>query len=63
MADESANTDAEIQGCVADLKTKIPVADHGALESRVQALINDPDTDNDDVVTILLEEFDPPAEF
>jgi hypothetical protein len=59
MADESANTDAAITQCVAELKNKIPPPDHGALESRVQALINDPETDNDDVVTILRQEFDP----
>ncbi|MCU1325507.1 MAG: hypothetical protein JWN34_877 [Bryobacterales bacterium] len=63
MADESANTDAEIAACVSELKAKIPVADHGALESRVQSLINDPETDNGDVVTILRQEFDPVADF
>jgi hypothetical protein len=59
MADEMANTDPKIRKCLEELKKKIPVADHGALESRLQALINDPDTDDDDVIAILREEFDP----
>jgi hypothetical protein len=41
------------------LKGKIPKADHAALESRRQALINDPDTDDNDVILILQREFDP----
>lgn len=59
MADERANTDPEISQCLAELKAKIPAVEHGALESRLQALINDPDTDDDDVIAILREEFDP----
>ena len=59
MADQNANTDPKIDRCVAELKSKIPVADHPALESRLQGLINDPDTDDDDVIAILTQEFDP----
>ena len=59
MAGQGANTDHEITACLAELKTKIPAAEHGALESRLQALINDPDTDDDDVIAILIREFDP----
>ena len=59
MADERANTDPAILACVATLKSKIPPSDHSALDSRVQALINDPSTDDDDVVSILESEFDP----
>jgi hypothetical protein len=59
MADQNANTDPKINRCVEELKSKIPAADHGALESRLQGLINDPDADDDDVISILRNEFDP----
>ena len=59
MADQTANTDPRIAACVEALKTKIPASDHAALESRLQALINDPDADDDDVISILRQEFDP----
>jgi len=41
------------------LKLKIPPADHGALESRLEALMNDPEADADDVISLLRAEFDP----
>ena len=41
------------------LKSKIPPADHAALDSRVQELMNDPSTDDDDVISILRLEFEP----
>jgi len=50
---------AKIEECVAELKSMIPVADHAALESRLHALINDPDADDDDVISILRQEFNP----
>ena len=59
MANEHANTDSEITEAVRILKSKIPPADHPALDSRLQDLINDPSTDDDDVITILRSEFDP----
>jgi hypothetical protein len=59
MADEHANTDPEISECIRILKSKIPPADHGALDSRAQELMNDPSTDDDDVISILRREFDP----
>ena len=62
MADQNANTDPKIIECVEELKSRIPPADHGALDSRLQALINDPDTDDNDVISILREEFDPDRE-
>ena len=61
MADQHANTDSKINRCMEELKSRIPAADHAALESRLQGLINDPDTDDDDVIMILREEFDPGA--
>ena len=57
MADESANSNGKIAATVAELKQWIPVEDQAALESRVQALMNDPDADNDDVAAILVREF------
>ena len=59
MADEHAGTDPAILESVSDLKAKIPASDHAALDSRVQALMNDPSTDADDVISILRSEFDP----
>ena len=59
MADEHASADPEITEYVRILKSKIPPADHGALDSRVQELMNDPSTDDDDVISILRSEFDP----
>ena len=59
MADEHANNDSAITEVVRILKTKIPPADHAALESRLEALINDPSTDDEDVISILRQEFDP----
>jgi hypothetical protein len=61
MADEHANTDLEISECIRILKSKIPPSDHGALDSRAQELMNDPSTDDDDVISILRREFDPGA--
>ena len=36
-----------------------PPMEHGALDSRVEELLNDPSADSDDVILILLQEFDP----
>ena len=62
MADEHANTDSAIMDTVRLLKSKIPPADHAALDSRVQELMNDPNTDDDDVISILRLEFEPDPE-
>jgi hypothetical protein len=59
MADEHANNDSAINEVVRILKLKIPPSDHAALDSRLQELINDPNTDDDDVISILRDEFDP----
>ena len=59
MADEHANTDSAIDEVVQILKSKIPPSDHAALDSRLQELMNDPSTDDDDVISILRDEFDP----
>lgn len=59
MAGRAANTDPELNEGIFELKAKLPPADHAALESRLQALLNDPDTDDADVLSILRREFDP----
>lgn len=59
MAGPGANTNPKIDEYLKVLKSKIPVADHAALESRLHALINDPDADDDDLISILRQEFDP----
>ena len=51
--------DPEILECLFELKSKIPPVDHPALESRLQSLFNDPDTDDNDIIAILRREFDP----
>ena len=46
---------------VAGLKSKIPPMEHGALDSRVEQLLNDSSADTDDAISILRQEFDPEA--
>jgi hypothetical protein len=62
MTGQGANTNARVDNVVAELKTRIPAADYAALEARRQALLNDPDADEDDVISILRQEFGPPRE-
>ena len=40
------------------LKAKIPAMEHGALDSRLEELLNDASADEDDVISILDQEFD-----
>lgn len=44
---------------VAKLKSIIPPMEHAALESRVEGLLNDPNADEADAISILRREFDP----
>jgi hypothetical protein len=46
---------------VETLKSKIPPMEHGALDSRLEALLNDSSVTDDEVIEILREEFDPPG--
>jgi hypothetical protein len=62
VADEQANSDSAITECVRILKLKIPASDHASLDSRVQELMNDPEADDMDVITILRSEFDPESD-
>lgn len=50
---------AAIDEYVAQLKAAIPPVDHGALDSRLDELLNDPSADPQDVLLILRQEFDP----
>ena len=59
MIDENLDAQAKIDACVAKLKSKIPQVEHGALDSRLEELLNDPSADADDVIEILQAEFDP----
>ena len=59
MTEERPEARAQVDQCVARLKSIIPLMEHGALESRMEELVNDPSADSDDVIAILLEEFDP----
>ncbi len=43
---------------VAQLKSKIPPMEHGALESRLEQLLNDPNADENDVLATIRQEFD-----
>ena len=44
---------------IASLKSKIPQMEHAALDSRLEELLNDPNADEDDVIAILSQEFNP----
>jgi hypothetical protein len=59
MREENADSRSKIDVCVAKLKSKIPQVEHGALESRMEELLNDANADADDVIEILQAEFDP----
>ena len=59
MTEERPDARSEIDECVAKLKSKIPLIEHDALNSRTEELLNDPSADADDVIWILRLEFDP----
>ena len=59
MTEEGSDGRARIEEYVAQLKSTIPPMEHGALDSRVEELLNDSSADPDDVLLILREEFDP----
>lgn len=59
MPEERPDAGSLIDEFVARLKSRIPVAEHGALDSRLEGLLNDPSADEDDVISILGQEFDP----
>ena len=59
MTAEPFDARSKIDDCITRLKSKIPMTEYGALESRAEALLNDSSADSDDVVLILSQEFDP----
>jgi hypothetical protein len=59
MTEDQPDAQSQIDEFVAKLKSKVPPTEHGALDSRVEELLNDPSADVDDVISILLQEFDP----
>jgi hypothetical protein len=59
MVEERPDAWSQIDECVAKLKSKIPPMEHGALESRLDGLLNDSSASADEVISILLQEFDP----
>jgi hypothetical protein len=59
MPEERPAAWSRIDETVAKLKSSIPPMEHGALESRLEELLNDASANQDEVISILLEEFDP----
>jgi hypothetical protein len=59
MPEERPDPPSMIDEYVATLKSKIPQMEHGALDSRLEELLNDPNADENDVISILGQEFDP----
>jgi hypothetical protein len=62
MMEDQPDAQSQIDEYLAKLKSKVPPMEHGALDSRVEELLNDPSIDEDDVISILLQEFDPEHE-
>lgn len=59
MSEERANARSAIEECVSKLKAMIPTPEHAALDLRAEELMNDASADDQDVVSILRQEFDP----
>jgi len=57
--EQRPDVQSQIDEYVARLKSKIPPMEHGALESRLEELLNDASTSADEVISILMQEFDP----
>jgi hypothetical protein len=49
--------DAQQLAYVEKLKARVPQAEHGAFDSRLEELLNDSSADADDVIAILRQEF------
>ena len=59
MTEEDADAQSRIDELIERLKSKIPPMEHGALDSRLEALLNDSSATADEVISILSQEFDP----
>ena len=57
MAEERPEPRSTVDEYVATLKSKMPPMEHGAVDSRVEELLNDPTADENDVISILDQEF------
>jgi hypothetical protein len=57
MAEERPEPRSTVDEYVATLKSKMPTMEHGAVDSRVEELLNDPTADENDVISILDQEF------
>jgi hypothetical protein len=61
MPEERNNPASRVDEYIAELKARIPPMEHGAVDSRLEELLNDSSADQDDVIAILHREFDPSA--
>jgi hypothetical protein len=59
MTEERSDDRALIDECIARLKSIVPLMEHGALDSRLEELLNDSSAGPEDVIEILRREFDP----
>jgi len=57
MAEQRPEAHFILDEYVARLKAMIPQMEHAALNSRVADLLNDPSADEEDVISILEQEF------
>jgi hypothetical protein len=57
MAEEQPDASVAIDEYIESLKSRIPASEHGALDSRLEELLNDPNADEGDVIAILQQEF------
>jgi hypothetical protein len=59
MAEERRGARSAIDEYVERLKSIVPPTDRGAVDSRLEELLNDPSADEEDVISILRQEFEP----
>jgi hypothetical protein len=59
MEAQYLNDHSKVVAYLTELKTLMPEAEHGALESRMAELLNDASADDFDVISMLSQEFDP----
>jgi len=52
MPEERPDAQSQIDECVAKLKSKIPPMEHGAVESRLEELLNDSSASADEVTCV-----------
>lgn len=58
--DHWADRSEQIDQAVTRLKAAIPAMEHGAIDSRLEELLNDSNADAGDVISILYQEFNSP---